>query len=157
MQTRAHGLKPSRALAILAGIFLVFAPAPFAQEKAATEIEQLAAKDDHRPAGQVYKNVQILKEVPADQFLQTMKGFTKSLGVRCEFCHVTAPGSDTPGFGAFSKDDIEQKRTTRKMILMVRDMRTRYFDDKDSPTCWTCHAGNKKPEFEPPKPVEPMK
>jgi photosynthetic reaction center cytochrome c subunit len=88
--------------------------------------------------------------MPADQFLRTMKGYTSALGVRCEFCHVTALGSEIPGFGAFSKDDLETKKTARKMILMVGDIREKYFGDKQAPTCWTCHRGNKQPEFVPP-------
>ncbi|MGH9748176.1 MAG: c-type cytochrome [Candidatus Acidiferrales bacterium] len=132
------------------------------QEKAAgvaqapaQELEKLAARDDTRPAEQIYKNVQVLKGIPADQFVRTMKGFTNALGVRCEFCHVTAPGSDIPGFGAFSKDDLETKRTARKMILMVGDIREKYFADKEAPTCWTCHRGSKQPEFAAPKPATP--
>jgi hypothetical protein len=121
----------------------------------AQEQEKLAARDDTRPAEQVYKNVQVLKGMPADQFVRTMKGFTNALGVRCEFCHVTAPGSDIPGFGAFSKDDMETKRTARKMILMVGDIREKYFADKEAPTCWTCHRGSKQPEFAAPKPPTP--
>ena len=112
--------------------------------------EQLAAPNDTRPAEEVYKNIQVLKGMPADQFLRTMKGYTSALGVRCEFCHVTAPGSEIPGFGAFSKDDLETKKTARKMILMVGDIREKYFADKQAPTCWTCHRGNKQPEFAPP-------
>ena len=116
--------------------------------------EQLAAPNDTRPAEEVYKNIQVLKGVPADQFLRTMKGYTSALGVRCKFCHVTAPGSEIPGFGAFSKDDLETKKTARKMILMVGDIREKYFGDKQAPTCWTCHRGNKQPEFAaPPKPA----
>ncbi len=132
-------------------------PSPVTQGQAPTQPqEQLAASNDTRPADQVYKNVQVLKDLPADQFVRTMKGYTNALGVRCEFCHVTAPGSEIPGFGAFSKDDLETKRTARKMILMVGDIREKYFGDKQAPTCWTCHRGNKQPEFvPPPKPATP--
>lgn len=112
--------------------------------------EQLAASTDTRPAEQVHKSVQVLKGMPADQVVRTMKGYTSALAVRCEFCHVTAPGSEIPGFGAFSKDDLETKRTARKMMLMVGDIREKYFGDKQAPTCWTCHRGNKQPEFAPP-------
>ena len=47
-----------------------------------------------------------------------MKGFTRDLGVRCKFCHVTAPGSDIPGFYAWSSDDIAAKKTARTMMRM---------------------------------------
>lgn len=131
-------------------------PADKAQNPAPADLEKLASKDETRPAELVYKNVQVLKGMPADQFIRTMKGYTNALGVRCEFCHVTAPGSDIPGFGAFSKDDLEQKKTARKMILMVGDIREKYFGEKQAPTCWTCHRGNKQPEFAPPpKPPAP--
>jgi hypothetical protein len=125
---------------------------PQAQEQAPAEQEQLAARDDTRPAEQVYKNIQVLKGVPADKLLQTMKYFTRALGVRCEHCHVTAPGSQIPGFGAFSKDDIEAKQTARKMIQMAGAIGRDFFPGKAGPTCWTCHRGNVKPEIEPPPP-----
>jgi hypothetical protein len=41
---------------------------------------QLAASNDTRPADQVYKNVQVLKEMPADQFVRTMKGLHERTG-----------------------------------------------------------------------------
>jgi Photosynthetic reaction centre cytochrome C subunit len=119
-----------------------------------TPQETFAKGNDVRPAEQVYKNIQALKGMPAKDVLDLMKTFTHALGVRCEFCHVTAEGSDIPGFGAFSKDDLEMKRTARKMILMVASIKTNFFDGTDSPTCWTCHRGSKKPELVPP-PVPP--
>jgi hypothetical protein len=129
-----------------------------AQEQPPAEQEKLAAKDDTRPAEQVYKNIQVLKGVPADKLLQTMKYFTRALGVRCEHCHVTAAGSQIPGFGAFSKDDIEAKQTARKMIQMVGAINQDFFSGKTGPTCWTCHRGNVKPEIEPPPlPTAPAK
>lgn len=128
-----------------------------AQEQAPAEQEQLAAKDDTRPAEQVYKNIQVLKGVPADKLLQTMKYFTRALGVRCEHCHVTAPGSQIPGFGAFSKDDMEAKQTARKMIQMAGAIGRDFFPGKAGPTCWTCHRGDVKPEIEPPPPAAQAK
>jgi hypothetical protein len=112
--------------------------------------ETLAAKDDMRPAEQVYKNIQYFKGLPAHQLVDVMKFFTRSLGVRCEYCHVTAPGSKIPGFGAFSKDDMEAKRTARRMNQLVGAIRKNFFSEKDSPSCWTCHRGSTKPELEPP-------
>jgi Photosynthetic reaction centre cytochrome C subunit len=124
-------------------------------EQAGPPQETFAKKDDVRPAEQVYKNIQVLKGVPADEVLDRMKFFTIELGVRCEFCHVTAEGSKIPGFGAFSKDDIDAKKTARKMIQMVGTIKTNFFDGKESPTCWTCHRGNKTPELEPAAQIKP--
>ena len=56
-------------------------------------------------ASQRYKNVQVLKDVPAEQLRLAMEYITASLGVGCDFCHVTGPG------GGFDKDDKEPKRS----------------------------------------------
>lgn len=123
-------------------------------EQKAAEQETLAAMDDNRPAEQVYKNIQIMKGMPAYKLVLMMKYFTQALGVRCEHCHVTAPGSEIPGFGAFSKDDLEAKQTARKMINMVASIDKEFFSEKAGPTCWTCHRGSTKPQIEPPPPPE---
>src|ERR1051326_2773598 len=43
-----------------------------------------------RKAEDAYKNIQVLKGVPADQVIPAMQFFTASLGVDCEFCHDEA-------------------------------------------------------------------
>src|SRR5512143_759834 len=55
-------------------------------------------------AGQYFKNVQVLKDLPAEQLLPTMRTFAASLGVQCGFCHAMGPG------GGFDKDTREEKR-----------------------------------------------
>jgi hypothetical protein len=149
---------PGNGIALVAGVMLLsiaFVAQSGAQgqasngEQAGPPQETFAKKGDVRPAEQVYKNIQVLKGVPADEVLDRMKFFTIELGVRCEFCHVTADGSKIPGFGAFSKDDMDAKKTARKMIQMVGAIKANFFDGRESPTCWTCHRGNQKPELEP--------
>ena len=39
-------------------------------------------------AEQQYKNIKVLKGIPADQVIPAMEFITASLGVECEFCHV---------------------------------------------------------------------
>src|SRR4051812_16073766 len=70
---------------------------------------------------QVYKNIQVLKGVPASQLDAVMASFTGSLGVRCSHCH-------TPG--QFDKDDKPAKQTARKMIRMVLDLNKGSFDGR---------------------------
>ena len=41
------------------------------------------AQGDRRPAEQVFKNVQALKGIPADEFMATMGFFSASLGLSC--------------------------------------------------------------------------
>ena len=48
---------------------------------------------------EVYKNIQVLRGVPADQLNPTMRLVALSLGVQCSFCHVE---------GADDKDDKQE-------------------------------------------------
>src|SRR5208282_4209842 len=61
------------------------------------------------PAEQQFKNIQVLKGVPADQLIPAMQFISASLGVECEYCHVK---------DAFDKDDKDTKTTARKMMQM---------------------------------------
>jgi hypothetical protein len=88
-------------------------------------------------AEEVYKNIQVFNGKPAPQLMDAMHSFTRSLGVKCDFCHVE---------GAFDKDEKEEKVTARKMILMARKINADNFDGHMSVTCWTCHRGSTEPE-----------
>jgi hypothetical protein len=90
-------------------------------------------------AEEVYKNIQLFKGMPAPDLLHAMQSFTRSLGVKCEFCHVQ---------DAFDKDDKREKQTARKMILMAREINTDNFSGHMRVTCWTCHRGSSEPESE---------
>src|ERR1044072_5188556 len=85
---------------------------------------------------QVYKNIQVLKGVPASQLDAVMASFTGSLGVRCSHCH-------TPG--QFEKDDKTPKQTARKMIRMVFELNKGSFDGRGAVACVTCHRGQTRP------------
>jgi hypothetical protein len=89
-----------------------------------------------KTAGEVYKNIQVLKDMPADQLDKVMATFTGSLGVRCNFCHVS---------GQFEKDDKPQKQTARKMLRMVFAINKENFDGRAEISCNTCHRGQSRP------------
>jgi len=89
-----------------------------------------------KTAEQVYKNIQVLKGVPADQLIPAMQFITASLGVQCDFCHLE---------NAFEKDDKETKQTARKMIRMMFAINKDNFDDHREVTCYACHRGAHKP------------
>ena len=98
-----------------------------------------------KTAAETYKNIQVLKDLPASDLMPTMKSFASSLGVKCTFCHV---------MGAFEKDDVHKKDVARKMILMARQINTDNFHGHMRVTCWTCHRGAEEPpahETEQPK------
>ena len=89
-----------------------------------------------KTAEQAYKNIKVLKSVPADQLIPSMQFISASLGVECEFCHVS---------GAFDKDDKKPKQSARKMMEMMFAINKANFDDHREVTCYTCHAGKAKP------------
>ncbi len=87
-------------------------------------------------AEEVFKNIQVLKGVPADQVIPAMQFIAASLGVECDFCHVR---------NAFDKDDKDQKVTARKMMLMMFAANKGTFEGKREVTCYTCHRGSTDP------------
>jgi hypothetical protein len=88
-------------------------------------------------AGQKYKNIKVLNDMPADQLGKVMNIFSASLGVDCNFCHV----SETE----FDKDGKKEKEAARKMITMTLALNKDYFDGKLEVTCNTCHQGREHP------------
>jgi hypothetical protein len=93
-----------------------------------------------KTAGQVQKNIQALKDLPASQLDMVMDLIAASLGVRCGYCHT----QDSSGWH-FEKDDKIEKKKARKMIQMVMDVNTRAFGGRTAVTCYTCHHGSTEP------------
>ena len=103
------------------------------------------AQGDRRPAEQVFKNVQALKGIPADEFMATMGFFSASLGLSCGDCHTAESGGDWAKYA----DDSDKKRRTRGMIAMVNTMNKNFFAGRRVLTCYTCHRGTSTPETTP--------
>jgi photosynthetic reaction center cytochrome c subunit len=89
-----------------------------------------------KTAAQVYKNIQVLKDVSSDQLIPAMQFITASLGVQCDFCHLE---------NAFEKDDKEAKQTARKMIRMMFAINKDSFEGQQKVTCFACHRGARQP------------
>jgi photosynthetic reaction center cytochrome c subunit len=104
-----------------------------AQSRAASES---AASLRPKTAVEQFKNIQVLKDIPADQLIPAMQFITASLGVECEFCHVQ---------GAFEKDDKKPKVTARKMMEMMITINQDNFDGHREVTCYSCHRGSSAP------------
>ena len=83
---------------------------------------------------QKYKNIQLLKGLPADRLMPIMFAFKKSLGVECTYCHIK---------DQFEKDDKPTKQMARKMIGIVRDSNAKLGSARVS--CFTCHRGQARP------------
>ncbi len=97
-------------------------------------------------AEEQFKNIQVLKGIPADQILPAMQFITSSLGVECEYCHVR----EAHGL-AFDKDDKKPKLTARKMMQMVFAINKENFEGKREVTCYSCHRGAPNPISTPPR------
>jgi len=89
-----------------------------------------------KTAAQQFKNIEVLKDIPADQLIPAMQFIAASLGVECEFCHVR---------GAFEKDDKKPKVTARRMINMMMAINANNFDGEREVTCYSCHRGATHP------------
>src|SRR5215467_3843033 len=73
------------------------------------------AADKPLLAEQVFKNIQALKGIPVDDFLQTMGIMTAALQFDCADCHANA-GTDRVDWAA----DTPRKRTARRMVTMMQ-------------------------------------
>jgi photosynthetic reaction center cytochrome c subunit len=84
----------------------------------------------------IYKNVQVLKDIPSSELIPAMQFITASLGVECSFCHVE---------GHFDSDDKKAKHTAREMIRMMKAINQDHFEGRREVTCNTCHRGQHLP------------
>ena len=96
-------------------------------------------------AEEVFKNVQLLKGIPVDEFMDTMGMFASSLSLNCIDCHV-AESVDT--WDKFA-DDTQLKRITRTMMQMVTAINKDQFKGVRAVTCYTCHHGDLRPKIVP--------
>jgi len=96
-------------------------------------------------AESVFKNIQVLKGIPADEFMDTMGMFASSLLYDCTGCHVDAILSDRSAF-AVATPRIQR---ARQMVVMVNAINKTYFAGQPRVTCFTCHRGDGAPEVIP--------
>ena len=92
-------------------------------------------------ADAVFKNLQVIKGTPVNQFMETMGFFTASLGADCTFCHV----NESDGNWAKYADDNARKRIARRMFAMVEGINKTNFGGRQVVTCYTCHRGGNRP------------
>jgi photosynthetic reaction center cytochrome c subunit len=97
-------------------------------------IEPQKARDT-KTAEQVYKNIQVFKGISAAEVEPAMAFISGSLGVKCNYCHVSP----------FDKDDKPTKQTARQMIRMVFDLNKGSFKGEKAVSCYTCHRGKPQP------------
>jgi photosynthetic reaction center cytochrome c subunit len=95
---------------------------------------------------QAFKNIQVLKGIPVDEFMGTMGLFSAALAVCCGDCHTGAGTSDPK----WEDDTPPKKKIARRMIAMVNTINKENFGGRNVITCWTCHRGTEAPAQTPP-------
>ena len=105
--------------------------------------------DDEKPT-----NLKVLpKNISGRELHNIMKEYSKSLGVHCNFCHVSeqAEGQGRPKLD-FASDNKPEKITARNMMKMTEAINNNYLAKMiggdhtlESITCVTCHMGRKTP------------
>lgn len=82
-------------------------------------------------AGEKYKSVQVLRDIPSDQVIPTMAFIANSLGVTCAHCH----GAE------WVSDEKPTKQKARDMIRLTQAINRDHYQGKRVVTCQTCHDG----------------
>ena len=134
----------------LIAVLLLFSFAATSDEPqddpAVTELLAAIKGKENRPAGEVFRNVKLLKDVPAARFLRIMDfGYSRSLGVTCDHCHVE---------GRWEADEKRPKLAAREMIVMmgqINDLlgKMEHIDNTEpAVNCTTCHRGYVKPALQ---------
>jgi photosynthetic reaction center cytochrome c subunit len=117
-------------------LLLAWLGASPARLQAQPQAAQQEAAVPKKTAEKVYKNIQVLQGIPADDLIPSMQYITVALGVRCDHCH--APNQ-------YEKDDKQEKQTARKMMQMMFAINKDSFNGHREVTCYTCHRGAANP------------
>ena len=116
---------------------------------------------DQKPqmSEEAFKNIQVLRGIPVNEFMGTMGFFSASLGMNCTDCHVEESGGSWDRYA----DDTPLKQTARRMVVMMNVINRGDFGTERKVTCYTCHRGVQRPEvtpslleqYGPPPPADP--
>jgi hypothetical protein len=125
-----QGVRPIVVLAaVLAGGQTVPAQAPSA------EAPQMAEK--------VFKNIQVLKGITVDEFMDTMGMFAAATTKDCTGCH--APEILSGSRDAFATPTPMIQRA-RQMTVMMNTINRTFFGNEKRVTCYTCHSATSVPQ-----------
>jgi photosynthetic reaction center cytochrome c subunit len=138
MKLAFRGLVVAAAAIAGSSAFLVVSARAQAAGQQGTEQKPPMAED-------VFKNVQILRGIPVDEFMETMGFFSAATGLNCQDCHVGESGGDWTKYA----DDTRRKATARRMLAMVTALNRANFGGRPVVSCWSCHRGNNLPEVVP--------
>ena len=95
-------------------------------------------------AEDVFKNVQVLRGIPVNDFMGTMGIFSAALGMSCEDCHRSGDSS-----WANYAADSPRKQVARSMVVMMAAINKTHFGGRQAVTCFSCHRGTDRPKVTP--------
>lgn len=102
---------------------------------------------ENEPAGKVFKNVKLNKDMPVKQFLTMMdEQYGRSVGASCTGCHVSTNVNGVLKVD-WANENSKKKQISRQMETMTqninRDLKKNTGIDEDYPkaTCVMCHRG----------------
>ncbi len=96
-----------------------------------------------------FSNLEVLpKDIERRELMDTMKGYARSLGVRCHHCHVGEEGLPLTEFD-FVSDAKANKDVARSMMRMTQQINASLSKIGRDPvlevTCVSCHHGQARP------------
>jgi len=91
-----------------------------------------------------FKNLKVLsKKTTHDEMEVIMKSYSRSLGVKCNFCHAAAADGEHLDFAS---DANKHKDEARSMMKMTARINKKFFGGMpNAVTCNTCHNGHEEP------------
>src|SRR5436190_7414360 len=109
----------------------------------AVAVTQAQGASPRQPAlsEEVFKNVQVLRGIPVDEFMDTMGMFSAATGLNCAHCHAIDNGGGWEGYAT----ETSLKQTARRMVRMVTAINKDNFGSTRTITCNTCHRGDQHP------------
>ena len=129
----------------LKGWFLIFAlPALAWMLGVAFAAPQTAPPAPALTSEKVFKNIQVMKGIPVDDFLGSMGIMCAALGFDCSDCH-TGAGTEKVDWAA----DTPKKVRARGMVVMMQTINRANFSGRQMVTCWSCHHGRDRPATTP--------
>jgi photosynthetic reaction center cytochrome c subunit len=92
-------------------------------------------------AEEVFKNVQVLRGIPVNEFMGTMGIFSAALGMSCEDCHRSGDSS----WEDYATES-PRKQMARAMVTMMAAINKTHFGGRQVITCFSCHRGTDRPK-----------
>ena len=94
-------------------------------------------------AEKVFKNIQVLKGITVDEFMDTMGMFAAATTKDCTGCH--APEILSGSRDAFATTTPMIQRA-RQMTVMMNTINRNFFGNQARVTCYTCHSATSSPQ-----------